>query len=327
LRFYPGDQDLIGNLLTAQTATGAFADATETAKTRLAVKRDVHSLHEVAALHCKYADSVRTMDWPLAVKNLKYAVSLLREAKELNPRFLPVRLQLPIALEALTAYAQCSDEIGTTNELPLHVSDRVFLAYLIARCLDGLNAHQQCCDFCDGWLKRIAEVQATNPVPRHNVVSLERVRAVTIADGYCIGHMQEGKRVMVREAYEFFAHIVHDTELREPGDFCYLARLHEWIEEYDEAYTVLAEGESLSPGYWEFAFNRAAFRARAGDYRSAVGYAERAAQLAPWNAQSWLLLAKTLGGVGNVTEAERANTRAAEVRRVRDELAGEIEKV
>jgi tetratricopeptide (TPR) repeat protein len=139
--------------------------------------------------------------------------------------------------------------------------------------------------------------------------------------------MQEGKRVMVREAYEFFAHIVHDTELREPGDFCYLARLHEWIEEYDEAYTVLAEGESLSPGYWEFAFNRAAFRARAGDYRSAVGYAERAAQLAPWNAQSWLLLAKTLGGVGNVTEAERANTRAAEVRRVRDELAGEIEKV
>jgi tetratricopeptide (TPR) repeat protein len=326
LRLYPGDQDLIGNLLTAQTATGAFADATETAKTRLAVKRDVHSLHEVAALHCRYAESVREMDWPLAVKNLRYAVSLLREAKELNPRFLPARMQLPITLEALTAYTQCSDEIGDTKALPLHISDRVFLAYLIARCLDGLNAHKQCCDFCDGWLKRIAEVQATNPMPRHNVVRLERVRAVTIADGYCIGHMQEGKRVMVREAYEFFSQIVHDAELREAGDFCYLARLHEWMEEYEKAHVVLTEAESLYPEFWEIPFNRAAFRMRAGDNSGAMNSADRAAQLAPWKAQSWRLLAKALAGIGKVTEAESASRRAEEVQRVRDEIADEIQK-
>ena len=326
LRLYPGDQDLIGNLLTAQTATGAFADATETAKTRLAVKRDVHSLHEVAALHCKYADSVRTMDWPLAVKNLKYAVSLLREAKELNPRFLPVRLQLPIALEALTAYEQCSDEIGTTNDLPLHVSDRVFLAYLIARCLDGVGAHERCWEFCDGWLKRIAEVSATNPVPRHNEVSLERVRAVTIADGFCIGKMKDGQRVIAPVAAEFFAHIVRDAELREAGDFCYLARLHEWMEEYEEAHVVLVEAESLYPEFWEIPFNRAAFRMRAGDNSGAVNSADRAAQLAPWKAQSWRLLANALAGIGKVTEAESASRRAEEVQRVRDEIADEIQK-
>ena len=89
--FYPDDQDLVGNLLTAQTAVGAFAEAAETAKIRLSHQRDVHSLHEVAALHCKYAESIRELDWPLAVKNLKYAVGLLREAKELNPRYLPAR--------------------------------------------------------------------------------------------------------------------------------------------------------------------------------------------------------------------------------------------
>ena len=153
--------------------------AAETAKLRLAHKRDVHSLHEVAALHCKYADSIRELDWPLAVKNLKYAVSLLREAKDLNPRYLQVRLQLVIALEAMTAYDQCSAEIVAAKEMPLHVSDRVFLAYLFARCLDRVNDHKGCWEFCDDWLKRIVEIQATNPVPRYNIVRLERVRAVS----------------------------------------------------------------------------------------------------------------------------------------------------
>ncbi|MBI3681776.1 MAG: protein kinase, partial [Acidobacteria bacterium] len=186
LRLYSDDQDLIGNLLTAQTALEAFADAAETAKVRLAHKRDVHSLHEVAVLHCRYADKIREPDWPLAVKHLKYAVGLLREAKDLNPRYLQVRLQLTMALEAMTAYSQCSVEIAAAKDLPLHLSDRVFLAYLCARCLDRVNAHKRCLKFCDDWLKRIAEVQATNPVPRHNIVKLERVRAVTIADGFCI---------------------------------------------------------------------------------------------------------------------------------------------
>ena len=58
LRLYPDDQDLIGNLLVAQTAIGAFEAAAETAKIILTHKRDVHSLQEVGALHCKYANSI-----------------------------------------------------------------------------------------------------------------------------------------------------------------------------------------------------------------------------------------------------------------------------
>jgi tetratricopeptide (TPR) repeat protein len=327
LRIYPGDQDLIGNLLAAQTGNGAFAEATETAKIRLAHTRDVHSLHEVSALHCKYADTIRDLDWPLAVRNLKYAVGLLREAQKLNPRYLPARIQLPIALEAITAYPQCTDEILAAQELPLHVSDRVFLAYLFARCLDRVNDHRGCWKFCDDWLKRIADFQATNPIPRHNRVMLERVRAVTIADGYCIGKMKDGQRVIAPAAAEFFAHIVRDAELREAGDFCYLARLHEWMEEYEEAHSVLTDAESLYPEFWEIPFNRAAFRVRAGDYNGAVNFAERAGQLAPWKAQSWRLLAKALTGIGKVTEAETASRRAEEVQRVREQLAEEIDRV
>ena len=224
LRLYPDDQDLIGNLLVAQTAIGAFEEAVETAKIRLAHKREVHSLHEVGALHCKHADSIREIDWPLAVKNLKYAVGLLGEAKKLNPRYLPARFQLTIALEAMTAYAQCVAEIVNMREMATHNSDRIFLAYLTARCLVGVNDDKGCLKFCDDWLKKIAEIKETDLKEKYNVVRLERVRAVTIADGFCIGKMTtDGKRVIVPEAVEFFARIVRDKQMREPSDFCYLA--------------------------------------------------------------------------------------------------------
>ena len=325
LRLYPDDEDLVGNLLVAQTAMGAFLQAAETAKIRLAHRRDVHELREVAALHCKYAGSIRELDWPLAVKHLKYAVGLLREAKDLNPRYLPVRLQLPVALEAMTAYAQCSTEIIAAENLPLHVSDRAFLAYLFARCLDRVNDHKGCWKFCDDWLKRIAEVQATNPVPRHNTVRLERVRAATIADGFCIGKVKDGQRVIAPLAAEFFAHIVRDEERRESGDFCYLARLHEWMEEYEEAEAVLTQAQSLYPEHWEIPFQRAAFRDRAGDYSGAIDSAEQAVEFAPWRPQTWRLLGKILGCLGKVGKAESATKRAEEVQRVRIELAEEID--
>jgi len=326
LRQYPDDQDLVGNLLIAQSSLGAFAEAAATAQVRLSHNRHVHSLEEVAALHRKYADSILELDWPVAVKNLKYAVKLLREAKELNPRYLPVRMLLPMTLEVMTAYTQCSSELDAAKQLPLNDSDLVFFAYLSARCLDRVGGHKACLKFCDGWLKRIAEVEATNPIPKLNVVRLERVRAITIADGFAIGRMTDGgKRIVVPEAEEFFANIVNDEKMREPGDFCYLARFHEWVAEYEEATVVLDEAESLYPKYWEIPFQRAQFHIRAGDYDGAYTPADQATQLAPWRSQTWELLARVNKGLGRSAEALIAKERATEVQRLRDQLAEEID--
>ena len=325
LRLYPDDQDLIGNLLVAQTAIGAFEEAVETAKIRLAHKRDVHSLHEVGALHCKHADSIREIDWPLAVKNLKYAVGLLGEAKKLNPRYLPARFQLTIALEAMTAYAQCVAEIVNMREMATHNSDRIFLAYLTARCLVGVNDDKGCLKFCDDWLKKIAEIKETDLKEKYNVVRLERVRAVTIADGFCIGKMTtDGKRVIVPEAVEFFARIVRDEQMREPSDFCYLARFREWTEQYEEAEAVLNRGQSLYPEYWEIPFQRASFRRRTGDFSGAIDSAERAVQLAPWKTQAWKLLGMVHEGLGRSGQAKIAEDRAKEVQRAREQLVSGI---
>lgn len=328
LRLYPRDQDLTGNLLVAQTAMGAFDDAFETAETRLKQQRDVHSLHEVGTLYCKSAESICETDWPLAVKQFKYAAGLLRDAKKANPRYLPVRFQLTIVLEAMTAYAQCSTELVDIQGLPIHYSDRIFVAYLMARCLDRTNAHRDCLKFCDDWLKKISALSDTDSEgARHSVVGLQRVRASTIADGFCIGRMTStGKRVVVPDAVEFFARTIHDERLREPGDFCYLARFREWTERYEEAETVLNRAQALYPRYWEIPFQRASFRWRKRDFGSAIGHAERAVELAPWREQTWKLLAMVHEGLGELTKANAAEARATEIERVRRQLESSIEE-
>ena len=324
LRIYPDDQDLVGNVLTAQIGGGALIMAAETAKVRLANRRDVHSLSEVAELHCKYAEGIIDLDWPLAFKSLKYASALLREAKDLNPRYLPVRLKLPIALELITAYSECLDEIVAARTLALHVSDRIFLAYLYGRCLDRIRDHQSCWKFCNDWLATITELQSSKPVPRHLVVALERVRAVTLTDGYSIGVMKDGARVTVPKANSFFAGIVLDPELRLPGDFVYLGRLHGWMEKYEEANFVLAEAALLYPKYWEIPFQRASLRMQSGEIAGALELAEFATRLAPWKTQAWKQLAEVHEKLGNMTASLDALKQSQRVQQVREDLAGEI---
>ncbi len=321
LKIYPDDRDLLGNLLIAQINSGEFEAASATARVRLSRIRDVHSLHEVASLHTAFAVETGDKDWPLAARNLKHALALLREAEQLNPRYLPVRLQIPQVLYDLGAYAACSDEIGRVKDLGLHVSDRAALLNLQARCLDRVGAHKECWEFCDRWLHQ----KQPDSVSRAWIVELERIRAITIADGFCIGMMKDGKRVIAPMAAEFFARIATEAEFRQAIDFSYLARLHEWMEEMPQAFDVLNRGESLYPSYWEFSFNRADFALRLGDLESALRYAAQATELAPWRKPGWAVLAAALERFGRASEAREATNRAEEIVRVRLETAAEFD--
>jgi len=137
----------------------------------------------------------------------------------------------------------------------------------------------------------------------------------------------DGKRVIVPDVGKFFMPIVGDAEFREAGDFCYLARLHEWLGEDEQAEAVLAEAEALYPDYWEVPFQRASFRARTGDFDRAVGPAERATEMAPWKTQTWELLGQVYSDVGRATQAEAARNRTEAVQRVRSQLTDEIDAI
>ena len=195
------------------------------------------------------------------------------------------------------------------------------MAYLAARCMDRVNDHQGCLKFCDDWLRKISDIGYKDLRERHNVVRLQRVRASTLADGFCIGKMTSaGARVIVPDVLEFFARIVHDEKLRESGDFCYLARLREWTEQYEEAEVILSRAQSLYPRYWEIPFQRASLRWRAHDFGGAIDHAERAVQLAPWRTQTLKLLALVQEGLGNASQAKATEARAMEIERARRRL-------
>jgi hypothetical protein len=104
--------------------------------------------------------------------------------------------------------------------------------------------------------------------------------------GSALAMMRDGERIISSLAAEFFGNVVHDEETRQPEDFCYLARLHEWAGECEQAFAVLAQGRSLYPGYWEIPFQHASFRGRAGEPDAALDDAEQATQLAPWKTQT-----------------------------------------
>lgn len=135
----------------------------------------------------------------------------------------------------------------------------------------------------------------------------------------------DGARVIVPDVGKFFAAIVHDEASRQAGDFCYLARLHEWMQEFEDAEAVLIEAQSLYPRYWEIPFQRAAFRDRAKDHQGALFSAEQATEFAPWKRQTWWLLGEIHDRLGNTGQAAIAKKRSDEIQQVRDQLAAEID--
>lgn len=325
LNLFPNDLDLRGNLLSAQTELGMYVEAAETARARLGQVRDVNSLLEVALLHSNYGDTLVESDWPLAVRNYSHAVELLAEAKKLNPRDLRIRLQLPIVLERMGAYARCAEEVAALVDMQITMSDRLFMEYLHARCLDRVGAYAECAKFCDGWLESIENAPANISIPEVGRTRLERVRATTVSDGFSLGMMNGDHRVIVSGLLEFFSGIVNNERLREAGDFCYLARHHEWMQQFEAAHAVLATAEVLYPEYWEVPFRKAEFEHRSGAHRRALETAERASLMAPWRPQVWGLFADILHCCGRQADSEMARKRMADVNEMRRRLSDQVE--
>jgi hypothetical protein len=101
--------------------------------------------------------------------------------------------------------------------------------------------------------------------------------------------------------------IVGDGEFREAGDFCYLARLHEWMGEDGEAAAVLARAEELYAKYWEIPFQRASFRVRAGEYDHVADSAEpfgNLLYLANDAGSAWIMPGLTPGVAGTVSNSQ-----------------------
>jgi serine/threonine protein kinase len=86
LRSFPSDKDILGNLTISLHHQGKLPEAIEIATQRLRLSRDVHSLEEAASVLRFLAARNEGDDWPATFEMYKRALSLLEEAKGMNPR-------------------------------------------------------------------------------------------------------------------------------------------------------------------------------------------------------------------------------------------------
>lgn len=234
---------------------------------------------------------------------------MLNEAKQLNPRFTTARYNLAQVLFALERYSELLDKLGDLMKLPIHHSTYRICCLLVAKCLDRVAAFKECVEYCDKCLARLP-----------NDISFQRVRAETIVDGFCIGTKKDGVHIVERASLEFFTNIVNEPQKRVVTDYCYLARLQEWMGKVDTALETLEIASNSYPEYWEIPFNRATFLWRKGNLKAAIFNAQLASKLAPWRPQPLWILSDCYNSAGRKQEALEAQKQAEAISERRMEL-------
>jgi len=310
LDVYHDDPDLLGNLVIAHLHLRKLPEALKTARRRLAMGRNVKALEEAAAVLSAIASDREDRDLPAAAAYYSEAKNLLQEAKALNPRFLTARANLAKILVDVGCISEALQEVSEVWEHRPHRDVGRLLAITEAKAFNRRSAtHGECIARCDHWL----EVYPGD-------IELQRIRAETIVDGFCIGNVQDGVRVVERTSLAFFEMAIAEPATRLPTDLLYLARLREWMGDIPAAKALVAQARIERPDWWEPPFVLAGFEWHEGNLGACRDLLKVAATLAPWCAQPWRLLEYVLRSADLTDEATIAAVRAEDIASQRDKL-------
>ena len=309
LRSFPSDKDILGNLTISLVAQARLPEAIETATHRLTLRRDIHSLEEAATVLRSLAKHEEDANWPEAFEVYKKALSLLEEAKGLNPRYLTTRYNLAQTWFDLGYFPRASKELAEFLQIPMHRSLLESCVGLRAQCLLWVSLFEKSVKFTEEWLLKFP-----------GSVLLRRVRAEALVDGFVIGHVEGGVRIAEDSSLEFFESIVKDPAHRRPSDFCFLARVKDWIGLSNEALEILSEASALFPSYWEIFFCEADILRTNGKPAAAMRYAEDAVRKGKWHPPAWELLGAVYEALSMAPQAAAARQEGIRIQAERDKL-------
>lgn len=248
-------------------------------------------------------------NWPEAYEIYKGALRLLEEAKSLNPRYLTCRYNLAQVWFDMEDYPRASEELGGFLQMPMHNSLLESCVGLQAKCLLWVALFKDCIEFSDKWLAKFP-----------SSVSLLRPRAEAIVDGFVMGHVEDEVRVVERSSLEFFESIVKDPTQRMALDFCFLARLKNWMGLTGEALQVLSDAAILFPSAWNVSFHRANILLTRGEVAAAWPFARDSVAKGKWHPPAWELL-------GAIYDALSMSAEAAASRQHSDHMKAERERL
>lgn len=306
---FPTDKDILGNLTISLTGQEKLPEAIDTATDRLKLGRDVHSLQEAAGILHSLGGRSQDDNWPKAFELYTRAVDLLAEAKRLNPRYLIVRFSLAQAWFDLEQYSRADKELADFFHMPMDDHLRERCVGLAAQCRLWVSLFKECIEFADKWLTEFPKS-----------IYILRPRAEAFVDGFVIGHVEDGVRIVEESSLDFFESVIKDAEHRSASDFCFLARLKNWMGFTDEALEILAIGSVHFPFAWNLSFHRADILLVRGEPGAALPFAQDAAVKGKWHLSSWELLAEVLHSLSAFEEEATARKRAIEVKAEKEKL-------
>lgn len=282
IKKFPNDNELLGNLTIALSAQNKLHEAAESATKRLSISRNVNSLEEAANVLYNIAEREKNTQFPNAIKNYKDALSLLQEAKQLNPKFESARLSISNVLFKLKKYGESTEEaVQVCNATRLNKIAEVSTFY-VARNLLWTSAFVEGKKFCEKWLKTFT-----------NSIFLKRTLSEILVDGYVIDNYQNGVRVVEKSSLEFFSSIINDKQNRLPSDFEFLAKIQAWIgdaENINHSIDLLNQGIQLYPDYWKFNYAKSTIYQRHKFFDEALEEALQAKNKAPWRESIYFLI-------------------------------------
>jgi serine/threonine protein kinase len=306
---FPTDKDILGNLTISLLSQEKLPEAFEAATRRVELCRDVHSLEELAGILHKLGRRREDDDWPEAFHLFKQAIGLLEEAKGLNPRYFTARFSLAQTWFDLEQYVRATGEMDEFRQMSMHESLREVCVGLMAQCMLWSGVFKGCVEFSDKWLAKFP-----------GSLSLQRTRAEAIVDGFVISHMKDGVRVVEKSSLEFFESVVENTDQRKASDFCFLARLKNWMGFTGEALEILSHASALFPSAWEVSFHQANILLMAGDSAAAMHFARDAAHKGKWRAPAWELLARVYEALSKPEEAAASRQKGNDIKAEREKL-------
>lgn len=267
LKRFPRDKDLVGNYVLALQFQDKLSEALSHLETLLVHGRDVHFLETAAAIVNRLAEEAGERDWCTCVGYRKRAMSLLAEAKLQSPRFATARFSLASTLFDLEQFQSAADEYWEVARMCGKKNILTDLAIgRIARVLLEMGAADESIEFCKKWMPEVGDA-----------TELTRSMSMALTENHV---SRDGKRIVVRQALEFFQGIV-GTDKAHVEDFCYLADLYGRMDRYDEAEGLLKQAQSRFSRSWLVPYYRGLVQHQAGRNDAALRALEEASRLAP----------------------------------------------
>lgn len=312
LKEYTDDVDLLGNNTVALTSQNKLQEAIESATQRLKISRNVHSLEERAYVLYKIAETQKNTNFPEAIKNYKAALSLLQEAKELNPKYITARLSIANILFKLRKYGESLAEGAEISKVQNGTTE--IGAFYMARNLLWVSAFEEGKQFCEKWLH-------TYP----NSMFLKRVYVEIMIDGYLLNGKSNEIDNFKLDPMEFLNVCLKDKKNKKTVDYIFLAKIYMWMggnENINYAMALLESGLQNYPDNWKFNWWLAVYLQKYNQLDGALQEALNARQKAPWREKTYGLLSSIYKAKDDLVNAEKYRRESEKIKEIKKSLYG-----